>query len=194
MPAKRRYNVKGTKDFLVLAGIFFFLCLWAVKDAWFPSEGVLGKHPKSVEVSFAEGGVIKEFHVSVGDSISTPKDGHEPTLLATLNDSALKRKFNSRKEAYAALDGGSPEKKALLEEIGQLKVQLEKFELFCPELGKEKGGKVSKMLVNRYSQVNAGEPVMVIMPNQGFYLFNKSLTIISFIAFFIFLGIHILAQ
>jgi multidrug efflux pump subunit AcrA (membrane-fusion protein) len=182
------------KDFIVLAGIFFFLCLWAVRDAWFPTPKVLRDHPQRVEVSFPVDGTIKLFHVAVGDSIASPKDGHEPTLLASLNDLVLQEQFDKKKAEYVALEDGAPEKEALLEEVVALKNQLEHLTVHCPELGKEKGGTVSELLVSRYDKVKAGQPVLVIVPNKGFYLFNKSLAIISFIAFWVFLGIHFMTQ
>jgi multidrug resistance efflux pump len=194
MAAKRKYNVKGIKDFIVLAGIFFFLGLWAVKDAWFPSPGVLEKHPQRVEIAFPVDGMIFEFNVVEGDSVATPKDDHEPTLLASLNDVKLQEQFDEKKQAYTEAAEGSPQKAALLEEVGDLKAQLEQYQLYCPELGKEKGGVVSEMLKGRYDRVQAGEPVMVIEPNKGFYLFNKSLAILSAILFSVFLGIHFMTQ
>ena len=192
--AKRRYNVKGIKDFIVLAGIFFFLCLWAVKDAWYPSPKVLKDHPRRVEVSFPVDGTVKEFTVKVDDHVVPPKDGREPTLLGMLNDASMQKEFEEKKAAYVALPDGSTEKQAMLQEINTLKTRLDQHVLYCPELGKEKGGKVAKLLVGRYDKVTAGQPVLVIEPNRGFYLFNKSLAIISFIAFWIFLGIHFMTQ
>jgi hypothetical protein len=194
MATKRKYNVKGIKDFIVLAGIFFFLGLWAVKDAWFASPGVREKHPQRVEIAFPVDGMLSEFHVVVGDSVTTPKDDHEPTLLASLNDSKLQEQFDAKKLEYTEAEEGSPQKTALLEEIGDLKAQLEQYQLFCPEFGKEKGGVVSELLKGHYDRVKAGEPIMVVEPNKGFYLFNKSLAIISLILFSVFLGIHLMTQ
>ena len=141
--AKRKYNVKGIKDFIVLAGIFFLLCLWAIKDAWFPSQGVLDKHPIRVEVAFPIDGMIKEFNVAVGDSVLPPKEGKESTLLASLNDVTLQEKFETKKAAYKNAQEGTPEKAALLDEVTELKEELEQYKLYCPELGKEKGGNPS---------------------------------------------------
>jgi hypothetical protein len=49
-------------------------------------------------------------------------------------------------------------------------------------------------MVSAYSQVKAGDPVLVIDPKDHFYLFNKSLAIFSFMAFWVFLAIHLLAR
>ena len=192
--ARRKYNVKGMKDFIVLAGIFFFLCLWAVRDAWFPTPKVLRDHPQRVEVSFPVDGTVKAFHVAVGDPVVSPKDGHEPTLLASLNDLVLQEQFDRKKAEYVAMAEDAPGKESLLEEVVALKSKLDQLSLYTPEMGKEKGGVVKELLVSRYDKVKAGQPVLVIEPNKGFYLFNKSLAIISFIAFWIFLGIHFMTQ
>jgi hypothetical protein len=53
---------------------------------------------------------------------------------------------------------------------------------------------VKEVLAGTYGQVEAGETVMLIDPKDHFYLFNKSLAIFSFIAFWVFLGIHIFAH
>ena len=68
MPVKRKYNIKGTNDFLVLALILFFLCLWAIKDAWYPSAKVLKKHPREVVAAFDARGSVGEILVDVGDA------------------------------------------------------------------------------------------------------------------------------
>jgi len=69
MAAKRKYNVKGSKDFIVLSGIFFFLCLWSVKDAWFTSSKTLEKHPRQVEAAFEISGLVEQLLVREGDSV-----------------------------------------------------------------------------------------------------------------------------
>lgn len=192
--AKRRYNVRGIKDFIVLAGIFFFLCLWAVKDAWFPGEKVLKDHPRRVEVAFPIDGNISAFHVAAGDPVIAPREGQNPTLLAVLNDAQVRRTFEEKKARYVEMQEDTPDKRALLTEIDALKTEIEQHELYVPELGKEKGGKVTGLLVSRYDKVRAGQPVLVIEPNKGFYLFNKSLAIFSFIAFWVFLLVHIMTR
>ncbi len=41
----RKYNVPGTKKYLITAIIMLIIGIWAVMDGWFPSDGVLIKHP-----------------------------------------------------------------------------------------------------------------------------------------------------
>lgn len=214
MPAKRKYNVKGTKDFIVLAGIFFFLCLWAIKDAWYPSPKVVENHPQQVEVSFDTAGTIGQLHVAVGDSVG------DKQLLAELRRVRMQEDFDAAKKEYTvakkkimlldvalrnavkngASDGGIAEleqsqvaaKAALadaLENVNTSRARMGSTELRAPTKGV-----VRELLAMTHSQVEAGEAVMVIDPKDHFYLFNKSLAIFSFIAFWVFLGIHILAH
>lgn len=214
MPAKRKYKVKGTKDFIVLAGIFFFLCLWAVKDAWYPSPNVLKKHPLEVDVSFETEGSVGQLHVAEGDQII------EDQVLAELRRVKLQEDFETAKQAYteardrharadealrsAVKNGASGEGIAALkqsrvdaqvamdtalEQVGTMRKKIDSTKLLSPEKGV-----VKEVRVSVHDQVEAGETVMVIDPKDHFYLFNKSLAIISFIAFWIFLGVHFLAQ
>lgn len=195
MPAKRRYDVKSNKDFLVLAVIFFFLGIWAVKDAWFPSDKVLQRHPRLVEASFEVDGFIGELHVGEGDTVIPPRDGQLPTLLASLNSETLEREFETKQAEYNSLKSEAPEQaQTLYEEITRLKAELDRYQLHCPKLGKEKSGTVLNVLKGHYSKVEAGEPVMLIEPSNNFYLFNKTLTFISFILCGGFLTIHILGR
>ncbi len=214
MAARRKYNVKGTKDFIVLAGIFFFLCLWAVKDAWYPSPKVLEKHPLTVNASFETGGSIGAMHVAEGDSIA------ESQILAELRRVEIEEGFESSKKAYSAAkgsytladealrnavkNGASSEVIAefkqsridaqatmdsALEQVTSMRAGIDAAELHAPDKGV-----VKDILVAVHDQVAAGETVMVIDPADHFYLFNKSLAILSFIAFWLFLGIHVLTH
>ncbi len=214
MPAKRRYNVKGTNDFIVLAAIFFFLCLWAVKDAWYPSEKVLKKHPLEVTASFETDGAVDKILADEGDAVG------EQQVIATLRDDRLtvsyekakdsytekKKKFAmmdlARKnaenngvseEGYAEIIQSVQESKAAMDEalktVTELKMQLDASVLKSPAKGK-----VKEILAGTHTMVKAGDPVVVIDPKDHFYLFNKSLAIFSFFAFWVFLALHILAR
>ena len=157
MPRKRNYTVKGTNDFLVLALIFFFLGIWAVKDGWYPSEKVQKKHPRELKVSASEAGVVKEIKVEVGETVI------ENQSVATIH------KENE--------DGS-----------------IESIELKAP-----KKGEIIKVLVNpkevhENGKVEAGNPVMIIRPDDHFYLFNKSLTVVSSILFVVFMCIHLFGR
>jgi len=214
MPAKRRYNIKGTNDFLVLAGIFFFLCLWAIKDAWYPSDKVLKKHPLEVTAAFEAAGSVDNVLVKEGDAIS------EKQVLATLRRDRMVPEFEAAKAEYTdtkkhfarmelayhnavkngATDGGVAERKESMEtaqakmEEALAKVTELRAAMDAAELVAGSKGKVKEVKIHPHKMVEAGEAAIVIDPKDHFYLFNKSLAIFSFFAFWIFLAIHILAR
>lgn len=214
MPAKRQYDVKGTNDFLILAVIFLLLGIWAVKDAWFPSEKVIKKHPQEVDVAFQIGGAVNEVNVGVGDSIA------EEQVLATLRNDRYKVLYDEAKDTYTATkkkhamleqalanmqaNGASSEgiedvKSSLestavamneaLDKVEELKDTLDASVLKAPSKGH-----VLEVHVSPHTMVDADHVAFVIDPKDHFYLFNKSLTVLSALLFCVFLGIHILAR
>ncbi len=213
MPAKRKYNVKGSKDFIVLSGIFFFLCLWSIKDAWFTSPKMIEKHPQEVAAAFETSGLVEQLHVREGDSVG------EGQLLAELRrgkmkaeSAAAKKTYTEAKNKHTLMDEAlrNAEKNgATSEGIAEIKqsrddaqaamapalkqVNLARERIAATELRASSKGVVKEVRVPLYASVDTGETVMVIDPKDHFYLFNKSLAIFSFIAFWVFLGIHILA-
>ena len=68
--AKRNYKNKGTNDYLIMSLVFFLLCIWAIKDGWFPSEKVMKKHPYTIPITFNQNGFIKEIKVQENDKIT----------------------------------------------------------------------------------------------------------------------------
>lgn len=214
MPTKRTYNVKAVKDFLVLAGVFFFLCLWAVKDAWYPSPKVLKKHPTTIEASFEAGGTVGKVNVAVGDSVG------EGQVLAELRRTKMKVDFEAAKKEYTEAKNkhtlmqvalGNAEKNGATDEslaeikdsvilskeamdtalarVGKIRTTMDSTELISTTKGE-----VKEVLASTHSRVEAGEAVLIIDPKDHFYLFNKSLAIFSFIAFWVFLALHMLAS
>jgi multidrug resistance efflux pump len=214
MPAKRKYNVKGTNDFLVLGLIFFFLCLWAIRDAWYPSEKTLKKHPLSIDASFETAGSVGEVFVEVDESVAPDQ------VIATLRTDKMEEEFEEAKNRYTETkdknmamqlalknarangasnagiqeisDSASSAKTAMdeaLEKVTELRKTMDLSELKSPSKGK-----VLEVKAGPHSMVEAGETVIVIDPKDHFYLFNKSLAIFSFFAFWIFLIIHFLAR
>jgi multidrug resistance efflux pump len=214
VPTKRTYKYSGTKDFLVLSLIFFFLCLWAVKDAWYPSEKVVNKHPQLIEASFETGGTLGKLHVAEGDSIG------EEQLLAELGRVKMKMQFDVAKKEYTEAknktnlmqealrnaEGNGASENGVAEiqkEVGQARAAMEealagvskvRAAMDASELRSTTKGEIKEIRVVVHGQVAAGETVLVIDPKDHFYLFNKSLAIFSFIAFWVFLGLHILAH
>lgn len=212
--AKRKYTVKGTNDFIVLAAIFFFLCIWAVKDAWFPSEGVLKKHPREVNAAFQVAGTVEAVHVKVGDTFG------EKTLLATLRTDRVDEKYEEAKVEYTdakkkhgmmsvalknakqngASDEGIAEIAASVDSakkvMNEAHIKLQDLKSFKDnaELLAEDKGTVLEIKTGTHALVEPGDTVIVIDPNDHFYTFNKSLAIFSFFAFWAFLAIHIFGR
>ena len=202
MPVKRQYHVKGTNDFIVLAGIFFFLCIWAIKDAWFPSDKVLNKHPLEIIVAAEASGMVEKVLVAEGDPVSEDK------VLATLRSDRITAEFEEAKGAYteakitfnllnSASQPGDAEEIATAQEamdqalakVDELRIMLESMEIRSPDKGE-----IRENLVSPLSHVEAGDHLFLIDPQDHFYLFNKSLAIFSFVLFWVFLAVHVLAR
>ncbi|HSR88085.1 MAG TPA: efflux RND transporter periplasmic adaptor subunit [Pontiella sp.] len=202
MPVKRQYRVKGTNDFIVLAGIFFFLCIWAVKDAWFPSDKVMKKHPLEITVAAEVTGIVEKVLVDEGDPVVEGK------ILAALRSDRIAVEFEEAKNAYteakkefnllnSASQSGDAQEIAAAQEamdqalakVDELRVALESMEIKSPDKGE-----IKKSYISPLSVVEAGDQLFLIDPQDHFYLFNKSLAIFSFLLFWVFLAIHVLGR
>lgn len=40
----RQYKVKGTNTYLIWAIVLALICIWAIKDGWFPSPSKIARH------------------------------------------------------------------------------------------------------------------------------------------------------
>ena len=202
MPVKRQYRVKGTNDFIVLAGIFFFLCLWSVKDAWYPSEKVLKKHPQEIIVIAETGGTVEQMMVDEGDAVA------EDMVLAELRSDQVSSDFEEAKRSYTEAKNKHGRLNASSETVDTVEIAaaqaamdqaLDKVEelriaLDSMEIKTKDKGKIKEAYIATHSLVEAGDHVFLIDPEDHFYLFNKSLAIFSFIIFWVFLAIHLLAR
>lgn len=180
--AKGRFNIKGTKDFIVAAVFCGFLCVWSIRDAWFPTEKVLKKHPREIAVSFKVPGVVKHVSVQPGDEVKGK------VVLATLYDDAYHAKV---KEAEAAFDVAKtikdPEIEKKLAVLLKARETLEDCTLENTDVmwktthGDEPlRGVVVRVLAESATHLEAGAPVLTIAPVDTFYIFNKTLAILMF--------------
>jgi multidrug resistance efflux pump len=207
---KRQYKVKSNKDFLIFGFVFFFLCIWAIKDAWFPSDAVLKKHPREIVSSFERGGQLAKMYVSEGDFVK------EDSIIAELSSAHIDTELNEMKATYAnvrksvqvldlaiknAVQNGATKqsvtdlrnRKVLAEEkleelqltVNSLKDKQDELRLFA-----EKSGTVLEVYSGERIQIAAGEPLIKIHPQDNFYVFNKSLSIFSFFACIFFFVFH----
>jgi hypothetical protein len=40
----RQYRIQGTREFLIWSIGLGLLCVWAIRDGWFPTESTITKH------------------------------------------------------------------------------------------------------------------------------------------------------
>lgn len=200
--AKKRFKIKGTKDFLVAAVACLFLCLWAVKDAWLPSAKVLEKHPQSLAVSMEVSGVIKSMPMKVGDDIKGE------AILATIYDTSYQTAFDEAAVAFKAVDKEDAVVKeekaeALLEarvNLAACTLKNTDVHITLHDLDSTLHGEVLEWPENAGPEVRpgmkveAGQPVLFVRPPDTFYIFNQSLAIITFLGMIISLVFHRLAS
>jgi len=67
--ARRKYDLKGTNDFLVAAVLLLGLGLWAMKDGWFPSEAVVRRHPRELHAVSPIAGTVQEVRALPGQTV-----------------------------------------------------------------------------------------------------------------------------
>ncbi len=180
--AKGRYSIKGTKDFLVAAVFCGFICIWSIRDAWFPTQKILKKHPLEIAASFKVSGVVKDIPVHPGDEIKGR------TVLASLYDDAYRAKVLEAESAFeAAKVAKSPDVEAKLELLMKARADLESCTLVNTDIvwktthGEEAlRGTVSRIVVSPSTHVEAGHPVVMVNPQDTFYQFNKTLAVLMF--------------
>ena len=194
--AKGSFKVKGTKDFLVAAVFCGFLCAWSIRDAWFPTEKVLKKHPPEIPVAFKLSGAIKNIPVKVGDEVLGK------TVLANLYDDGYRAKVTEAEAVFEAAkvakDPAVEEKReALMKARADLKAcTVENTDVTWTTTHGEDvlRGTVTRILAQPATQIEAGVPVLMIKPTDSFYGFNKTLAVLTFIGMIIALISHRIAS
>ena len=96
---------------------------------------------------------------------------------------------DSGAESAEATATAQQEMDEALSKVEELRLMLDSMEIKSP--GK---GAVMESFVETHTHVEAGDQVFLIDPQDHFYLFNKSLAIFSFVVFWVFLAIHLLAR
>lgn len=194
--AKGRFNIKGTKDFLIAAVACTFLCLWSIRDAWFPTKNVLEKHPQSYAISMEVSGVIKSLPLQVGEEV------RRGSVLATIYDESYRKAVEAAEAAFeVARETRDPAIKVQHEKLVAAREELAACTLkntgiiLMTTHGEEPlSGVVLEYLVQRSSHVEAGEPILLVRPKDNFYMFNKSLAVLSLIGMLVALFFHRVAS
>lgn len=197
MAKSNRFNqVKGTKDFLVAGVVCAFICLWSIRDAWFPTEKILKKHPLEFPVTIEVSGVVQDIPVDVGDEVG----GKSPLLI--LNSAHLEEAVAAAEQAYKDAKGSGhdvlKEKLDVLmkarDDLDRATVTADDFILKTTHGEDPLHGKVLDILVEPATEVEAGDTVMLVKPKDTFYIFNKTLSVLMFAAAAVFLFFHRVAS
>jgi len=193
--AKGRFNIKGTKDFLVMAVACGFLCLWSIRDAWFPTKKVLEKHPQSLSVAMKVPGVVKSLPLKPGEEFGGD------VVLATIYDESYRKAVATAKAEFAAAKEAHSGVEEALEKMLSAREELKACTLRNTDILVETShgedalkGIVLENLVKRSMPVEAGEPVLLVQPHDTFYMFNKSLAVLTFFGVVVALVFHRVAS
>lgn len=173
-----------------------FLCVWSIRDAWFPTEKILKKHPREIPVAFKVSGVVKQIFVKPGEEIKGE------TALAGLYDETYRAKAAEAEavfEAAKAAKDPSVEEKldALMRARADLAACVIKNTDFTWKTTHGEDilrGTVFRIAAEAATHLDAGAPVMTIAPYDTFYQFNKTLSILSFIGMIAALIFHRIAS
>lgn len=65
----RRYDIQGTKTYLIWALFLLVIGLWHAWDGWAPRPEVLNNHPKTVQVSALADGIVDSILVKEGETV-----------------------------------------------------------------------------------------------------------------------------
>ncbi len=183
----RKYNVKGTNDYLIFAIALLAFGAWCVKDGWFPSPVVLKKHPMEVPAPARIDGMISTIRVALGQEVGSN------TVVGTMNraevdtvrqqrvfaerDAAerlqnLKRDKPGDTEAVRAAEALWNEAKARLDEATQ---RAERTDIVSMD-----AGTIIRIPAKAGDLVKEGDAVAVVYPttHSHFYSFNRICSVV----------------
>ena len=194
--AKGRFKIKGTKDFLVMAVACTFFSLWFVRDGWFPPARVLKDHPLQVPISMDVSGVIKSLPIMPGIEVGGD------VVLAEIYDGSYRKAAIAAKAAFdQAKEKNDPAIKEIGAALQAAQSNLTACVLLCSDFtqktshGEDKlQGVVLEYFVEVSDEIEAGETILTIQPKDGYYLFNKSGSILFFIGLLVALYFHRMAS
>lgn len=191
----RKYKVQGTNDFLYFAIGLFALCVWAVRDGWFPTQSRLEKNPLEVSVAFEIAGRVGEVLAEPGQKMGTNQ------VAVVLEKADLIAERDTALAAYDAALARSRESAASTEEIRSelertteaLRVARERL-LAADVRTPSVPGTILEMRAVRGEAVQPKDIAFTLRPTDSFYLFNKSLAILSFIGALVCAALHLYSK
>lgn len=181
--ANSRFKVKGSKDFLVIAVVCAFFCLWFLRDGWFPPKRVRRDHPLQIPVSMAVSGVVKSLPAAPGREVG----GSD--VLVELYDLSYRKAVDEAELAYEeARKQKDPNVQQAIDHLLQARSNLTACVARCSDFMQTTShgegplhGVVLEHLVAPSDEVVAGQNVLLVRPKDGYYLFNQTSCILSFI-------------
>lgn len=205
--ARKYKNMKGTNDFLVASIGLFLLCLWAVRDGWFPTQSILERHPQTSQTIFESPGRVEEILREVGSTVSsnTPvvrmstreledRQSQYEERLEELGREIRRSEANligvDVEEEREAIRSRVAEKELALRELRR-QIAGVRQDIMRNMLRPEYSGTVSDIMVSPGDQVEEGEPAFSIDVKGYFYTFNKSLALVSLIGSIICAIMHV---
>jgi len=196
---KMMENTKGTNDFLIIAIILGMLCVWAVRDGWFPSRKTREEaHPVRVELAFAEAGRVAELVHEEGASYSasSPLVRLDVSSIQTEIDAVqqeverIERELAAAEAAQADADEVTRLRRERMEAVQRtsgLRQSIATRTLRAPE----KAGVVLEYMVQVGDLVEPDQAGVAVRPSTYFYTFNKSLALLSFVGAMVCLIVHL---
>ena len=196
----RKYNVKGTNDYLVFGLALLAFGAWCVKDGWFPSPKVLIKHPQEVSAVARIGGTLQSLRVAVGQEVGSNavvgvvsgievETIRQQRILAERDaNEALartKREAPDSPEAWRAAEQRLEEARNRREEAERRVAMTEVLSLAS--------GKVIRIEAEQDQRIEEGAVVAVVFPTEhaNFYTFNQVSAFLCFIGAIVCFFIHI---
>lgn len=180
----RTYNVKGTNDFMIWAVLLFALCIWAVRDGWFPPPSKLDKYPQRVAVHFEIEGRVS--NILVGEDMEIASGD----VLARLDAAEAERALAVAEAELAALAVSESEERdrliPLRRALEAAQLQLVRHTLRAPEKGV-----ILEINMATNDWVTPDDEAFALDPRHHFYPFNKSLAVFSLIGSLVCLVIHV---
>ncbi len=110
----RRYDVQGTKNYLLAAIFMLLIGIWHLVDGWFPRPSVLDIHPKTIVIKAPSDAEVKEINVTmqqeVPESVPLMKlvSSKAPYEEITLN---MKGELNPKSKVHSGEVTGIPVKR-----------------------------------------------------------------------------------
>ncbi len=204
----RKYkNMKGSNDFLVASIGLLLLCLWAVRDGWFPTQSILEKHPQTAQTMFEAPGTVEEIMREVGSTVSSNTavvrmSTRELEDMQSQYESRLEEVVREIRRSEASIIGvdTEDEREEIRSRIAELEASSRELrrqiagvrqDIMRNMLRPDHAGTISEIMVSQGDEVDEGDPAFSIDVKGYFYTFNKSLAIGSLIGSIICAILHI---